>query len=211
MMNFQLIRLAKTPNQPSRDVAASYPKRRILHGLVSEKPPAVQPQDALLPAGASNRLSRAQKPQSVRAIKGKDHTSTSPRNIEASSELTARLAGRSSVECGRLSMLPRGGTALSSGIPTSTANNVAGNSGGRAPPPKAKRRGRIPIALDASLIPLSAKDQGSIARADASAALPTSVNDVSRPNRKRTIMGHYVFGDELKPGERWKRRLSKGR
>jgi len=23
-------------------------------------------------------------------------------------------------------------------------------------------------------------------------------------------MGRYVFGDELKPGERWKRRLSKG-
>lgn len=31
------------------------------------------------------------------------------------------------------------------------------------------------------------------------------------PKRKRTIMGRYVFGDEFKPGERWKRRLSKGR
>ena len=199
---------AKTPSQPSRDGAASYSKGRILQSLVCEKPAAGQPQDALLSAGASNRLSRAQKPQSVRAIKGKDHTSTSPRNLEASSELTARLAGRSSVECGRPSISPSGGTAVWSGIPTSTANNVAG---GRAPPPKAKRRGRNPIALDASLIPVSAKDQGSIARADASAALPTSVNDVSRPNRKRTITGRYVLGDELKPGERWKRRLAKGR
>src|SRR5271165_4551728 len=34
-----------------------------------------------------------------------------------------------------------------------------------------------------------------------------AVDDVSRPKRKRTIMGRYVFGDELKPGERWKRRL----
>jgi hypothetical protein len=42
-------------------------------------------------------------------------------------------------------------------------------------------------------------------------ALPTAVADVSRPNRKRTIMGRYVFGDEFKPGERWKRRRSKGR
>jgi len=137
---------AKTPNQPSRDGAASYPKRRILQSLVSEKPPAGQPQDALLSAGASNRLSRPQKPQSVRAIKGKDHTSTSPRNLEASSELTARLAGRSSVGCGRSSVSPSGGTAVSSGIPTSTANNVVGNSGGPAPRPKAKRRGRIPIS-----------------------------------------------------------------
>ena len=202
---------AKTPNQPSRDGAASYPKRRILQSLVSEKPPAGQPQDALLSAGASNRLSRAQKPQSVRAIKGKDHTSTSPRNLEASSELTARLAGRSSVECGRSSVSPSGGTAVSSGIPTSTANNAVGNSGGPAPWPKAKRRGRFPIALDPSLVPVSAKDQGSITRADASGALPTAAKDVSRPNRKRTIMGRYVVGDELKPGERWKRRLSKGR
>ncbi len=43
------------------------------------------------------------------------------------------------------------------------------------------------------------------------AALLTTVDDVSRPKRKRTIMGRYVFGDELKPGEHWKRRLSKGR
>ena len=31
------------------------------------------------------------------------------------------------------------------------------------------------------------------------------------PKRKRTIMGRYVFGDELKPGERWKRLLRKTR
>ena len=201
---------AKTPNQPSGDGAASYPKRRILQSLVSEKPPAGQPQDALFSAEASNRMSRAQKPTSVRSIKSKDRTSTSPRNLEASSELTAQLADRSSVGCGRSSVSPSGGTAVSSGIPTSTANNVVGNSGG-PPCPKEKRRGRIPIALDASLVSVSAKDQGSITRADALGALPTAVNDVSRPNRKRTIMGRYVLGDELKPGERWKRRLSKGR
>jgi hypothetical protein len=201
---------AKTPNQPSRDGAASYPKRRILQSLVSEKPPAGQPQDALLSAGASNRLSRAQKPQSVRAIKGKDHTSTSPRNLEASSELTTRFAGRSSVGSGRPSVSPSDGTTVSSGIPTATANNVVGNSGGPAPRPTAKCRVQIPIAPDASPVPVSAKDQGSITQTDALGALPTA-DDVSRPNRKRTIMGRYVFGDELRPGERWKRRLSKGR
>jgi hypothetical protein len=50
-----------------------------------------------------------------------------------------------------------------------------------------------------------------ITRPDALGALPTAVDDVSRPKRKRTIMGRYVFDDELKPGERWKRRLVKGR
>jgi hypothetical protein len=30
------------------------------------------------------------------------------------------------------------------------------------------------------------------------------------PVRQRKILGRYVFGDDLKPGERWKRRLPKG-
>jgi len=97
-------------------------------------------------------------------------------------------------------------------IPTATANRVVRKkSGGPSPRTKAKRRVQIPIALDASPVPVSAKDQVSITQTDALGALPTAVDDVSRPNRKRTIMGRYVVGDELKPGERWKRRLSKGR
>jgi hypothetical protein len=37
-------------------------------------------------------------------------------------------------------------------------------------------------------------------------ALTLSAND-----RKRTIMARYVFGNEDKPGERWKRRLLRSR
>ena len=106
--NLLTFRSAKTPNQPSGDGATSYPKRRILQSLVPEKPPAGRPQDALLSAGASNPMSRAQKPPSVRPIKGKNQTSTSPRILEASSDLTAQLADRSSVGSGRSSASPRG-------------------------------------------------------------------------------------------------------
>jgi hypothetical protein len=101
--------------------------------------------------------------------------------------------------------------ARSSGASTATANRVVGNSGGPAPCQKAKRRVQIPIVLDASSVPVSAEDPRSITRTDSLGAVPTAVADVSRPNRKRTIMGRYVFGDEFKPGERWKWRLSKGR
>jgi hypothetical protein len=34
---------------------------------------------------------------------------------------------------------------------------------------------------------------------------------LSAKRRKRTIMASYVFGDEGKPGERWKRRLLRSR
>ena len=85
---------AKTPNRPSGDGAASYPQRRILPSLVPEKPPGGQPQDAFSSAGASHPMSHAQKPTSAAPIKGKDHISASPRNLEASSELNAQLADR---------------------------------------------------------------------------------------------------------------------
>src|SRR5271166_3368898 len=208
---------AKTSNQPSGDGAASYPKRRILESLVPGKPPPVgRLEDELLSAATSNPKSRARKPRkppSVRARKGKDQTSQLPRNLESSSDLTARLAERPSVASVQTTgMSPSDATAVSSGSPTATANRIVRNSGGSAPRSKAKRRVQIPLALDDILATVSAKDQRSTSRTDSLKALPTGVDDVSRPNRKRrrTIMGRYVFGDELKPGERWKRRLSKG-
>ena len=202
---------AKTPNQPSGDGAASYPQRRILPSLVPEEPPGGQPQDAFLSAGAPHPMSHAQKPASAAPMKGKDHMSASPRNLDASSELTAQLADRSSLGSARSSASSIDGTAASSGVPTATAIEVVADTGGTAPRPMAEPRVRVPIALDASPVPVAAKDRGFITRTDALGALPTTVDDVSRPKRKRTIMGRYVFGDELKPGERWKRRLSKGR
>jgi len=38
---------------------------------------------------------------------------------------------------------------------------------------------------------------------------PSHAGEVLPKLRKRTIMGRYVFGDELKPGERWKRLLQR--
>src|SRR5271165_2640108 len=203
---------AKTSNQPSGDGAASYPKRRILESLVPELSPGGRLQDELLSAATSYSKSRARKTPLVRARKDRDQTSKLPRSVEASSDLTPQMAERPSVASIQpTGMSPGDVTAVSSGISTTTANRVVGNSGGPAPRAKAKRRIQIPIALDAKPAAVSSKDQRSITRTDSLGVLPTGVADVSRPNRKRTIMGRYVFGDELKPGERWKRRLSKGR
>jgi hypothetical protein len=38
----------------------------------------------------------------------------------------------------------------------------------------------------------------------------SSASEGLPPVRQRKILGRYVFGDDLKPGERWKRRLPKG-
>ena len=59
---------------------------------------------------------------------------------------------------------------------------------------------------DARAKPLPNDQRSAIGR-DFPATLPSRVEDHSPQSRKRTIMTRYVFGDELKPGERWKLRL----
>ena len=51
------------------------------------------------------------------------------------------------------------------------------------------------------------REQRSAIGTDSPATLPSKVDVGSPQGRKRTIMARYVFGDELKPGDRWKRRL----
>jgi hypothetical protein len=203
---------AKTSTQPSGDGAASQPKGRILQSLVPQKATGGQLQDARFSAATSNPMSRARKPPSVRALNGEDQKSSLPRTVEASSDLMPQLADGSSVASVPPSVeSPSDETAVSPGMPTATSNRVVGHSGDPAQRPQAKQRVQIVIALDDSPAAAPAKDQRSITRTDSLGTLPMAVDDVSRPNRKRTIVGRCVFGDELKPGERWKRRLYKGR
>ena len=202
---------AKTHQLSSHD-AASFPKRRILESLVPEKPPVGRLQDELLSAATLDPKSRARKPPLVRARKNSDQTSKAPRSSQAAPDLTAKIAERPSL----VSDQPTGiatsdAIAGLSGTPAAATNRVVETTAGPTPRPKASRRAQIPITLDTGPATLSIKDQRSIARTDSLGALGTRVDDVSPPARKRTIMGRYVFGDELKPGERWKRRLSKGR
>jgi hypothetical protein len=76
-----------------------------------------------------------------------------------------------------------------------------------AHPAKAKPQNKASITLDEASGAPPLDDQASAAGTDPSATRPSSVDQRAGQSRKRTILGRYVFGDELKPGERWKRRL----
>ena len=52
-----------------------------------------------------------------------------------------------------------------------------------------------------------APDRFSLVVTDEQTAPASGVDVRSPPAEKRTIMARYVFGDELKPGDRWKRRM----
>jgi hypothetical protein len=198
---------AKKMNQSPVGVAASYPKGRILPSLLDEEL-LLRLRDASLSASTSDQTSRAQKRPSVRALKGKDQTSKLPRNLESSSDQTAALVDSLSAASRRSSGVPLDeGTGLSPSAPTPAPSQVVGNAGGLALRPKAKRRDKVPTSFDDCRATPSLKDQRPRTGPDSLPRPPSSVDESSRQSRKRTIMGRYVFGDELKPGERWKRRL----
>jgi hypothetical protein len=183
----------KAPIQPSDELAAPLPTGRILQSLV-ESPAAWDP----LSRALGRRPGRPRKEQGSQLAPA----------LDVPCDLPARLANVEPVEG---VVPPSDGIAVSAEEATAASNQVVQNSCVPKPRPKAKRRVQTTIALDAKPASASAKDQAIIRRTDASAAFPMAVDEPSCPKRKRTIVGRYVFGNELKPGERWKRRLIKGR
>jgi hypothetical protein len=59
--------------------------------------------------------------------------------------------------------------------------------------------------------PSMQSDEGAGATTCAPSQVVEDALTLSANGRKRTIMARYVFGDEDKPGERWKRRLLRSR
>jgi hypothetical protein len=98
---------------------------------------------------------------------------------------------------------------LSASEPAVALSEVAGNGRSVALRSKAKRQDKMPITLADSKAAPSLEDQRCSSRTDCPPTTPPNVVESSRQSRRRIIMGRYVFGDELKPGERWRRRLLK--
>jgi hypothetical protein len=199
---------AKKVDQSPVDVAASHPKGRILQSLVPDEPLRRPLRNASSSAAESDPTSRAPKRPSVRPPKGRDQTSKPPRTSGSSSGESAPLVDRLSAASRQPSSVrPDEGIGVSPSDPTTPPIQVVGNSRGLALRAKAKRRDKMPISLDDGRGTRLLNDQRSAIAADPLATPPSSVDERARQSRKRTIMGRYVFGDELKLGERWKRRL----
>ncbi len=191
---------ARKVDQSPVDVAASHPRGRILPSLVPDEPRHRLLQDAPVSAADSDASSRVPKPR--------DQASKSPRNSGFSSAESAPLAERLSTASRQPSSArPDEGAGVSPRDPTTAQSQVVGDSGGLALSAKAKRRDKIAISRDDVRAKPLPSDQRSTIGTDSLATLLSRVGDCSTQGRKRTIMARYVFGDELKPGERWKRRL----
>jgi hypothetical protein len=177
---------------PSLVDAASTPKGRILPSLVPDESLRRTLRDAAPTATESDPPSRAPKRPPVRPPKRRDQASKSPRrNPGFSSDENAPLAESASTTSHQ----------------TASAQSVDGGVSPRALSAKAKRKDKITISRDNVREKHLPNDQRSPLGTDSPATLPSIVDDRPPQSRKRTIIARYVFGDALKPGERWKRRL----
>jgi hypothetical protein len=190
----------KEVDQSPVDVAASHPMRRILPSLIADGPSRRPLRDAA--------LTKAESEPPSRAPKRRDQASKSPRNSGFSSAESAPLAERLSTASRQTSSVQSDeGAGVSPKVATIAQSQVVGDSGGLALSAKARRRDKLAISCDDDRAKPLPNDQRSAIGTDSPATLPSRVDDRSPQSRKRTIMARYVFGDELKPGERWKRRL----
>jgi hypothetical protein len=186
-------------------VAASPPGGRILPSLVPEESLRRLLEDAAPTPAEPAPRSRAPKRPPVRTSKSKDQASKLPRNSSFSSDDNAPLAERLSPASRRTTREPSDdGAGASPRDPTRAPSQVVG---GLALSAKAKRSDQTAISRDDTRAQPLPDEQRSTTRTDSPATLPSMVDDRSPLGRRRTIMARYVFGDELKPGERWKRRL----
>jgi hypothetical protein len=165
-------------NQVPIDAVVSCAKGRILRSLVPEEP------NASLSASTLDPISRARKRPQARVPKPSDQTSCQSHGAPQDE-----------------------GTGVSSSEPAAPPSRVAGNGSRLALRSKAKRREKKPTTLDDSRVAPSFEDQRYMTRTDSPPIPLPSVDETSSESRRRVIMGRYVFGDELKPGERWKRRF----
>jgi hypothetical protein len=192
---------AANKTDPSPVDVASSPRGRILPSLVADEPLRRPLQDAApTPAESAPPSS---------APKRRDQASKSPRNSSFSSDENAPLADGLSTSSRQTSNQMKG-QAFRQG-----RDDRAKSSCRRLRRSGAERKGKTK-RQDRDF---SRRRRGQAFasrptirdRTDSPATLPSRVADRSPQGRKRTIVARYVFGDELKPGERWKRRLLSSR
>ena len=185
---------------PSPTEVASSPKGRILPSLVPDELLRRTLRDAALTTAEFDPPPQAPKRPPARTLKGKDQASKLPANSRLSSDENAPVAERTSTTSHQTA-------SVQSDDGARVSPRVATTSGGPPLSAKAKRRNTVAISrVDLRAKPLP-DDQQSAIGTDSLAAPSSVVDDRSPQGRKRTIMARYVLGDELKPGERWKRRL----
>ena len=185
---------------PSSVDAESSRRGRILPSLVSDQSRHRLLEDAPVSAADSE-------PPSLAPKRPSDQASKSLGNSSFSSDENAPLAQRLSTKSRRMSRVQSdegAGTSTRIAMPVPGSPETPATLAQFA---KAGRRDHLAISCNDDRAKPLLNDQRSAIGTDSPATHHSGADDRSPQGRKRNILARYVFGDELKPGERWKRRL----
>jgi hypothetical protein len=182
---------AKQAQVPRTGVAPSHAKGRILPSLLEE-----ESLNRLLRDSSSSFQETA--PTAPTPLQPRDSPTSMPsRNSKPKAAADALANKRASLQ------------ANDDGAPrqqTTAAQHPNRNAASPKTHMKKKPRKAAPTCVEQNQVaPFFLASQNSTAGMDAMATSPSNEQEGPRQGRKRHIMGRYVVGDELKPGERWKR------
>jgi hypothetical protein len=193
---------SREPEQPLPDAAPSAPKGRILPSLVVDDSAARSFREDSRPEYDSGETPGPTRRRSARLPKAAKPLK--PRRHQASPTAEAAPAAHGVASGAPFEAPAAEAIFVSPSQPAAISNEVAAPALRKAPKKRAKKPGLSSIAA------WLAEPEPAIIEA-APPAAPSPAVEVAPAGRKRTIMGRYVFGDEPKPGERWKRPLRKTR
>ena len=196
---------SREPEQPLPDAGSAPPKGRILPSLVADdsatrsfsEDSAPEFESEQTPGAAKRRTTRSQKPAKP----------PKPRRTSVSSTIETAPLPASSATGSQFHAPPAEAIGVSQREPIAASGEPDGNAGVSRMKPKKQVKKPIPPERVRAPAPL-AKAQPFVV-ANVPPTDPSHAGEVLPKLRKRTIMGRYVFGDELKPGERWKRLLQR--
>jgi hypothetical protein len=187
---------AKQAEAAGTSAEPSHTKGRILPSLLEEEPPnrLLRDSSSSLHETAPTPTTPSQRRESPR--KGSTQTSVPSKPGVAADVLAANK---------RASLQANDGAPFQRTTAAQLSNRNAASPKGHM---KETPRKAASTYVDQNRVaPFSLDGQNSPTGVDAVATSPSNVQEGSSRGRKRHIMGRYVVGDELKPGERWKRLL----
>jgi hypothetical protein len=187
----------REPEQPLSDAASSAPKGRILPSLVVDDSAARSFRE-----DSRSEYESADTPGPRRRSARLEKTAKPPKFRRQSASPTAETPSAESPGYG--SAFEAAEAIFSSPSRPAATREIDGPAQRKAPKKRAKKPGFSSLAAW-----LNEPEPEMIEAAPP--APPSPVAEVAPTVRKRIIMGRYVFGDEPKPGERWKRPLRKTR
>ena len=191
---------------PAAEPAAPRPSGRILPNLAEielqnnrplEAPSSEAPKIPIIKS-AGERKSRAT--TDARQV---GHPRGRPKSSAA--EIASPMNSAGSSSAGQLDEA----TAIPPSRPFALPASTAARNSASATPARATRPAKPSESVESPRTPASLEALQPVIGADAPSLQTPSAAGRPSDDRRRKILGRYVFGDDLKPGERWKRRLPK--